>query len=75
MPLITLACAKHPTAEQRKRLIERLTSTVVEELGVPIASVNVLIDEIRPSHWGVGGVGLDEVFAGHARQSGERDHG
>ncbi|RJG02622.1 tautomerase family protein [Noviherbaspirillum sedimenti] len=72
MPLLRLACAKHPTPEQRKRLIQRLTSTIVEELGVPVSSVNVLIEEVPPSHWGVGGVGLDEIFSAHDRPA--RNH-
>lgn len=63
MPIVKLSCAKPPTPEQRKRLLQRLTATVVEELEVPAAAVNVIIEHIDPAHWAVGGRGLDELFA------------
>jgi 4-oxalocrotonate tautomerase family enzyme len=63
MPILRLSCAKHPTPEQRTRLIHRLTATVVEELQVPAEAINVLIECIDPADWGVGGRGLDAVFA------------
>lgn len=62
MPILRLSCAKHPTSSQRTRLIERLTTAVVEELQVPAEAVNVLIECIEPADWGVGGRGLDAVF-------------
>ena len=62
MPILKLSCAKHPSAEQRARLIRRLTTVVVEELDVPAEVVNVLIENIDPAHWGVAGVGLDVKF-------------
>lgn len=62
MPILTLQCAKHPNKEQTERLIERLTSVIVEELGVPKEVTHVLISNINPQLWGVGGISLSKKF-------------
>ena len=74
MPIVRLSCAKHPTPQQRKRLVQRLTDAVVQELEVPAAVVNVIIEPIDPAHWAVGGRGLDELFAQQAQSGASGEH-
>lgn len=74
MPILKLSCAIHPTPAQRTRLHERLTAVVVEELGVPAAVVNVLIEQVDPANWAVGGRGLDELFAQQRAAGTEQGH-
>jgi len=62
VPILKLSCAKHPDAQARDRLIRRLTDVLIEELGVPPESVNVLIELVDPQYWGVAGESLRTKF-------------
>lgn len=63
MPIIKLSCARRPGVQVGDRLIQRLTEAVVEELKVPQASVNVLVEYVEPEDWAVGGERLSVKFA------------
>lgn len=56
MPVIAVSLIEGRTDEQLEALIAGLTEAAVAALGAPAASVRVLLNEIPPSHWGVGGV-------------------
>jgi len=62
VPILKLSCAKHPDAQARDRLIQRLTDVLIEELQVPPESVNVLIELVDPQYWGVAGESLRTKF-------------
>lgn len=58
MPLVTirLAARETPTtADQKAKLIARVTDVMVEVLDKRRESVVVLIDELPPENWGEGG--------------------
>jgi len=74
MPILKLSCAKHPAdIETKERLIQRLTQVVIEELQVPPASVNVLIELVDPAYWGVAGENLKSVFDREAQESRKKE--
>lgn len=67
MPLVRIAFAKHPDAGQKARIHARVTQVLVEEMGVSPDVVNVLLENVSPEDWAVGGTSLAEKFAAHAR--------
>ena len=44
-----------PNAEQKAELIRRTTQMLVDVLGKDPASIVVIIDEVNPDNWGIGG--------------------
>ena len=55
MPLIqvTLLEGRSPAAKQA--LMAELTDAAVRAVGAPRASVRVILNEVPPAHWAVGG--------------------
>ena len=56
MPIIAVSLVEGRTEEQLATLIAGLTEAASSSLDVPAATVRVLLNEVPPSHWGVGGV-------------------
>jgi 4-oxalocrotonate tautomerase len=56
VPLISVNMVSGRSAEAKQRLIKALTDGAVAALDVPVETVRVLIIEIAPEHWAVGGV-------------------
>ena len=55
MPVITVNLLEGRSDDARETLIILLTEAAVAALDVPPASVRVLLNELPPTHWGVGG--------------------
>ncbi len=63
MPLITIKVtggAEAPTAEQKRELLKGATDLVVRVLGKNPATTHVIIEEVDPDCWGVGGLSATE---------------
>ena len=56
MPIVRIDLLQGRPAAMKKALIVRVTEAVVETLGVERVQVRVLINEVPPEHWAVGGV-------------------
>jgi 4-oxalocrotonate tautomerase len=56
MPLVQVSLIEGRTAEVVERLIAELTDTVVRVLDAPRESVRVILYDVPPERWGVGGV-------------------
>jgi len=54
MPIVTVLQGQRPLAAKRA-LIEKITDTFVDTLGLPAESVQVWIQETPPESWGVAG--------------------
>ncbi len=67
MPLVRIAFARHPDAGQKARIQARITQVLVEEMGCAPEVVNVMLENVAPEDWAVGGVSLAEKFAALAR--------
>lgn len=62
MPYINVRVAKEETSPEKKaELIEEITSLVARVLGKNPATTNVVIDEVDPENWGVGGKTVKEI--------------
>lgn len=62
MPLVQVYLWKGLGDEIAKTIIENITQVFVD-LGIPQQAVEVLVNEIPKSHWGVGGTPSSIKFA------------
>jgi 4-oxalocrotonate tautomerase len=60
MPVIQISMLEGRDAEDRRRLVAAVTDAVVETLGVDSGQVRVLLYELPPGDWGVGGTTREE---------------
>lgn len=67
MPIIQFSLLEGRTLEQKRQLAKRVSETVCEVLGCKPQSVRILINELAPDHFSVGGVTAAE--GGLVRQS------
>jgi 4-oxalocrotonate tautomerase len=56
MPIIEMHLMEGRTVDQKRRVAAAMTEAIVRELGVPIASVRILITEHGGNDFSVGGV-------------------
>jgi 4-oxalocrotonate tautomerase len=62
MPVIHVNVWEGFEAEKAKTVIEKITEVFVG-LGIPAQAVDVIIHEIKKSHWGIGGTPASEKFS------------
>ncbi len=63
MPIVHIELLAGRPAGVKRALIEQVTNAVVNTLGVQPAQVRVLLQEVPPEHWAVGGVPMSERAA------------
>ena len=57
MPYVSVRITKDGvTVEQKKRVVEEITRTLVDVLGKRPEHIHVIIDEVEPENWGYAGV-------------------
>lgn len=56
MPIVQVSILQGRDKEQIRNLIEGVTAAITTSLDVQPEQVRVLVTELPPSHWGVGGV-------------------
>jgi 4-oxalocrotonate tautomerase len=61
MPIANVQILAGRPAEARQALIRSVTAAIVESLQVKPESVRVIIQEVPPEHWGIGGVSAKEL--------------
>jgi 4-oxalocrotonate tautomerase len=70
MPIVHIEILEGRPASKKRALIEQVTQAVVDSLDVRPQQVPVLLREVPPDQWAVGGVPMSEsapVPAGEAR--------
>ncbi|MFE4430541.1 4-oxalocrotonate tautomerase family protein [Peribacillus butanolivorans] len=55
MPIVEMKIIEGRDQEIKNRLIENVTQTVSETLGVSPESIRILIYDIPSTHWAIGG--------------------
>lgn len=55
MPLVTIDMWEGRTVEQKKALVEGITSVMKEKLGIPAEAVTILIRDVPKHNWATGG--------------------
>ncbi len=61
MPLVRIDVLEGRSPEMLETLIERVSQTVAETLETPVDRVRVVINEVPPHLWGIGGVPASKV--------------
>ncbi len=56
MPIVQIQVLEGRDKQQIARLIASVTEAVVASLEIKPEQVRVLVSEVPPTHWGVGGV-------------------
>ena len=56
MPIIRIEILEGRTPERKADLLRRVTDAVVESLAVRPEQVRVLLYELPPEHWAIGGL-------------------
>ncbi|MEU3980612.1 tautomerase family protein [Streptomyces sp. NPDC026672] len=60
MPIVNISVAQGRTPEQLRHCLTAVHEAVCASLGVPAASVRVLLTEVPPALWSSGGTTLEE---------------
>ena len=55
MPIIRIDLWEGRSDEVKEKLISSVTKTVCETIGCPPEVVEVIIDDVKKSNWGIGG--------------------
>ena len=63
MPFVNVKITTGASTEQKEELIAQMTQVLVDVLGKNPASTHVVIEEIEPDSWGVGGKTVAELRA------------
>jgi 4-oxalocrotonate tautomerase len=61
MPIVNIQLLQGRPEEKVKEVIENVTETMVQTLGVKKENVRVIVTEIPKSHWGIGGVPVSDM--------------
>lgn len=66
MPYINLQITKGATREQKARIVEEFTATLVNVLGKKPEHTHIVIQEIEDVNWGFSGILTDEYRRGES---------
>jgi len=61
MPIVELKILAGRDQQVKELLLEKVTKTVAETLEIPQDRVRVLLYEIPPAHWAVGGTTAEKA--------------
>jgi len=61
MPIANIQILAGRPAEAKRALLQAVTAAIVESLQVKPESVRVIVQEVPPEHWGIGGVSAKEL--------------
>ncbi len=62
MPIVEVKMWKGVSVDAVERIISGMTKVLVE-LGIPERAVEVIVEEIPKTHWGIGGEPASKVMA------------
>lgn len=61
MPIANIQIIQGRDPALKASLIKAVTTAIVDTLQVPAQSVRVIVQEVDPAHWGIGGVSAKEL--------------
>lgn len=64
MPVVIVKLIEGVSKEQKKRVIERMTAVLKEELGKNPETTHIIIEEYPADSWGVRGKTVEEIRNG-----------
>jgi 4-oxalocrotonate tautomerase len=56
MPIVEVTLIEGRSKEQKRALVKEVTDAVVSSIGAPIEAVRVIVREIPPENFAVGGI-------------------
>lgn len=56
MPLVHIELVAGRTPEQLKQLCQDVTAAISKNTGAPAEHIHIVLDEMQPDHYSVGGV-------------------
>ena len=56
MPIVTIKMLEGRSDDQKKALVEKVTSAVVETTGATVEAVSIVIEEMKKTNYAVAGV-------------------
>ncbi len=62
MPIVRIDLWKGRDREAKSRLISNVTSAVCDSIGCPKDAVQVIINDVEKSGWGIGGESASKKF-------------
>lgn len=66
MPIIEVTLLEGRSPEAKEALVSSLTAAAVSAIGAPVESVRVILREVPPAHFAVGG---ESIAARRAREA------
>jgi 4-oxalocrotonate tautomerase len=64
MPLARISILEGQPDDAKRTMIARVTDAIADSLRLEPGHVRVLIDELPPEHWGVGGLSMRDRQTG-----------
>jgi 4-oxalocrotonate tautomerase len=61
MPIANVMILEGRASEDKQALIRAVTTAIVDSLRVKPESVRVIVQEVSPQHWGIGGVSAKDL--------------
>ena len=61
MPIANIQILQGREPAMKASLIKAVTAAIVDTLHVPAQSVRVIVQEVDPAHWGIGGASAKEL--------------
>jgi len=61
MPIANVMIREGRAPEDKQALIRAVTTAIVDSLRVKPESVRVIVQEVSPQHWGIGGVSAKDL--------------
>lgn len=72
MLLLRITMLEGRSAEQKAELARAVSAAAAEAFGVPLAEVRLIIQEVPPTHWTVGGTSMAELRRNEPASDGQR---
>jgi 4-oxalocrotonate tautomerase len=72
MPIVTIHLLEGRTPEQKKQLIENVSSAIIHTLAAPPESVRVILNEMPFDHYGIGGLPVLEYRSQKGKQEAKK---
>lgn len=61
MPIVTIKMLEGRSDDQKKALVEKVTSAVVETTGATVEAVSIVIEEMKKTNYAVAGVRKSDI--------------
>ena len=74
MPIVRIDLVAGRSPDRIRNLISRVTEAVVATLEVRPEQVRVLLTEVSPEHWAIGGATMAELAARDTTKDTNHDH-